>query len=391
MTRRFVRCLQPVASTLACLAMLSSPKARASEKGSPPGDPLPTQPGDFAVKVEPGVAIPITSPQSQLFKVGASETLKALWSINRYLDVGPSGTFVVLPGEAPQAEAGTAWTLGGSLRLKRPHDSPDADTFYAASPWVDVDALYVRTGELNRPGFAAAAGLSVPVGESRTFWVGPFVRYFQIIQPNSAGFDDRDAKIVSIGLSLEVGSGVERPREVVTAAPAPVLPAVHTETNICPDRDRDGVPDSVDRCPDVAGSADNYGCPEYKKIIVKRDKLELKEKLYFAWNQTAIQEASFPVLDEVVQALHDNSSFHVAVEGNTSSEGTDDHNQTLSEGRAQAVLDYLVAHGIAKERLTSKGFASSRPIDTNSTAAGRENNRRVEFVVHFNILNDGSK
>jgi outer membrane protein OmpA-like peptidoglycan-associated protein len=81
----------------------------------------------------------------------------------------------------------------------------------------------------------------------------------------------------------------------------------------------------------------------------------------------------------------------VQVEGHTSSEGSDDHNQTLSEKRAAAVLDYLEAHGIAKERLVSTGFASSVPVDTNATIAGRENNRRVEFVVHFIILNDGSK
>ena len=79
------------------------------------------------------------------------------------------------------------------------------------------------------------------------------------------------------------------------------------------------------------------------------------------------------------------------VEGHASSEGADDHNQTLSEKRAEAVLDYLVAHGIGKERLVSTGFASLVPVDTNATIAGRENNRRVEFVVHFIILNDGSK
>jgi hypothetical protein len=56
----------------------------------------------------------------------------------------------------------------------------------------------------------------------------------------------------------------------------------------------------------------------------------------------------------------------------------------------ETVLDYLVTHGIPKERLVSKGFSSSVPLDTNNTVAGRENNRRVEFVVHFNILNDGS-
>ena len=157
------------------------------------------------------------------------------------------------------------------------------------------------------------------------------------------------------------------------------------------DRDGDDVPDKVDHCPDVAGPMDSWGCPAYKKVVVKRDKLELKEKLYFAWNQGTLQEASFPVLDEVVQALNDNKGFRVQVEGHTSSEGADDHNQTLSEQRANAVLDYLVAHGIGKERLVSKGFASSVPIDSNETSAGRENNRRVEFVVHFIILNDGSK
>jgi len=81
----------------------------------------------------------------------------------------------------------------------------------------------------------------------------------------------------------------------------------------------------------------------------------------------------------------------VQVEGHASSEGGDDHNQTLSEQRAEAVLDYLVTHGIDKGRLASKGFGSSVPIDTNETVAGRENNRRVEFVVYFTILNEGTK
>jgi OOP family OmpA-OmpF porin len=141
----------------------------------------------------------------------------------------------------------------------------------------------------------------------------------------------------------------------------------------------------------VAGPPDNWGCPLYQKLVVKRDKLELKERIYFAWDQAVLQDVSFPVLDEVVQALKDNKGFRVQVEGHTSSEGSDDHNQTLSERRAEAVLDYLVAHGIGKERLLSTGFASSVPVDSNATIAGRENNRRVEFVVNFTILNDGSK
>ena len=79
------------------------------------------------------------------------------------------------------------------------------------------------------------------------------------------------------------------------------------------------------------------------------------------------------------------------VEGHASSEGGDEHNQTLSEQRAEAVLNYLVAHGVNGKRLVSKGFGSSVPLDTNETIAGRENNRRVEFVVYFTILNGRSE
>ena len=93
----------------------------------------------------------------------------------------------------------------------------------------------------------------------------------------------------------------------------------------------------------------------------------------------------------MVLALQENKNFKVQIDGHTSSDGTVEHNQTLSEGRAAAVLDYLVSHGISRDRVVSKGFASTQPLDTNKTAAGRENNRRVEFVVSFIILNDGPK
>jgi outer membrane protein OmpA-like peptidoglycan-associated protein len=386
MTQRFS--LAPFVTAVTCAGLLLvAPFAKASDVVASDDDPVPAKPGDFALKVEPGVAVPLTDPQSQRFKVGGGETIKALWGLNRYLDLGPSATFMFLPGEAAGSEAGTAWTFGGSLRVKRPHDVPDNDAFYGISPWADVDALYVRTGPLDRPGFAVGAGVAVPIGRARVFWLGPFVRYLQIIQPDRAGFDNHDAKILSLGVSLEVGFGVQRNRKVA-AVDQP--PTVNTETLVCPDRDADGIPDGVDRCPDVAGPMDNWGCPAYKRLVVTPDKLELKEKLYFAWDQAVLQDVSFPVLDEVVQALKDNKGFRVQVEGHASSEGDDDHNQTLSEKRAQAVLDYLVAHGIASDRLVSKGFSSSVPADTNATLAGRENNRRVEFVVHFVILGSGS-
>lgn len=377
----------------AAVLLLLAPLAQATTGMEASGpNPQIGKGGDFALKLEPGLAIPVGDPQAQAFQLGVGQTIKALWGVSRHVDIGPSGSFTTLPAEAPMTDAGTAWTLGAGARLKRPHDAPYDDALYAISPWLDADALYVRTGGLNRPGFAVAAGLSVPIGDSRTFWIGPFVRYFQIIQGERAGFDSTDAKLVSVGVSLEVGSGVERRREaVVVPAPEPRVVTVNKEIAVCPDRDNDTVPDGVDRCPDVSGPMDSFGCPAYKKLVVKPDKLELKEKLYFAWNQATIQEQSFPVLDEVVQALKDNKNFRVQVEGHSSSEGGGERNQTLSERRAAAVHDYLVAHGIDKERLVSKGFGSAVPIDTNDTVAGRENNRRVEFVVNFIILKDESK
>jgi outer membrane protein OmpA-like peptidoglycan-associated protein len=369
--------------------LLVVPFTQAAETETSGSNPRPAQLGDFALKVEPGVALPLTHPQSQIFKVGVGQTIKALWMVNEYTDVGPSVSFTALPTETGLGDFGTAWTFGGGLRLRRPHDVPARNALYASSPWLDADAFYVRTGGLNRAGFAVGAGLSVPIGEARIFWIGPFVRYLQIMQlPTRTGFDNHDAKILSLGVSLEVGTGIQRPREAAAAAE---IRTIYKETFLCPDRDNDGVPDNVDHCPDVAGPMDNWGCPQYRKLVVKRDKLELKERIQFAWDQAVLQDVSFPVLDEVVQALKDNKGFRVQVEGHTSSEGNDDHNQTLSEKRAEAVLDYLVAHGIGKERLVSTGFASLVPVDTNATIAGRENNRRVEFVVHFIILNDGSK
>ncbi len=370
-------------AALAAATVLIAPLAHADDPQPAPGKPKPAEAGDFSLKIETGLVIPLTTPQSSLFVVGGGQTVKALWALNEYFDIGPAVSFMALSSQANFANPGTAWTFGATARLKRPHATPDDDKLFNVSPWIDVDAFYVRTGPLNRPGFAVAVGASIPLGEKRIFWIGPFARYSHIIQLDRPGYDNHDAKMLTIGLSLEVGSGIER------EAVALQTRTINTNTESCPDRDLDGIPDNIDHCPEVAGPMDFWGCPAYKKIVIKKDKLELKEKLYFAWNAATLKEESLATLDEVVDALKANKNFRVQVEGHTSSEGADDRNQTLSEGRAEAVLNYLVAHGIGKERLVSKGFASSVPLDTNLTPEGRENNRRVEFVVNFIILNEG--
>ncbi len=378
------------AAALGAALLFLSPLARAADPATTAHDPLPTEAGAFTLKLEPGVSFPLTSPQSDRFDTGGSFAVKGLWSLNRYLALGPSLTYTALPAAGAAADFGTAWAIGPSLVLARPRDLADDDRFHNISPWVDVDAQYVRTGPLNRPGFAVGAGAAMPIGKARAFWLGPFVRYSQIIQGSRAGYDNHDAKILTVGISLDVGSGARRPVEREPAPPAEIRTVVQ-ESVSCPDRDADGVPDNIDRCPDVAGTWADHGCPAYKKLVVQPDKLELKEKLFFDWDKATLQPESFPVLDEVVQALKENKGFRVQVQGHTSSEGGVAHNQALSERRAEAVLAYLASHGITRDRLTSKGFGSTVPAGPNTTLAGREKNRRVEFVVHFKIVTDGSK
>ena len=373
----FLRLLaRKTATSLPALGLLALPAtARAVELG---------------VRAEPGIAVPLTAPQTPRFEPGGVISLKGYLGLGRYFDVQAGISFVGLPaavGTVP-ATTGTAWSDSLGLRLKRPHDEdPGRGVWARASPWIDADALYVRTGGLDRFGVTVGAGVSFHLETRRNAWLGPFVRYMDIVQPRRQGFDSGDARVLLVGVGLEIGSR-SRHRLALAFSPAP---AQVDECPSCPilgasDRDHDGLSDAVDNCPDVAGPVENRGCPVYRRVIVRPDKLELSEKIMFAFDKADLEAESYPLLDEVVQALKDNKGFRVQIEGHTDSTGPREHNQTLSEQRALTVLAYLRDHGVASERLSYVGFGESAPTDSNQTVAGRENNRRVDFVVHFKIL-----
>ena len=73
--------------------------------------------------------------------------------------------------------------------------------------------------------------------------------------------------------------------------------------------------------------------------------------------------------------------MHIEIIGHTDNMGTDEYNQNLSIRRSAAVVTWLVAKGIKRDRLISSGFGSSQPISTNFTSLGRSQNRRVEIKV----------
>ncbi len=87
------------------------------------------------------------------------------------------------------------------------------------------------------------------------------------------------------------------------------------------------------------------------------------------------------LLDEAIEILTENATTVLTVAGHTDDVGDENDNLALSEARAQAVVDYLVAGGIDAARLTAVGYGETRPIAGNDTAEGRSRNRRIEFVV----------
>jgi OOP family OmpA-OmpF porin len=79
--------------------------------------------------------------------------------------------------------------------------------------------------------------------------------------------------------------------------------------------------------------------------------------------------------------LLSNKSIKIRVEGHTDSRGSDSYNQNLSEERAASVRQYLIGRGVSASRIQSKGFGEQRPIEDNTTKAGRAANRRVEIHI----------
>lgn len=154
----------------------------------------------------------------------------------------------------------------------------------------------------------------------------------------------------------------------------------------CPhaDADKDGVTDNFDNCVSEPGPAENQGCPANQKqlVAITAGKLQLKDKVYFDTGKATIQARSNTLLDQIARVLDTHKDISLLqVEGHTDNTGSADTNRKLSGDRAQAVVDYLVKKGVAAARLKAIGFGPDKPAADNSTAKGRDENRRVEFNI----------
>lgn len=103
--------------------------------------------------------------------------------------------------------------------------------------------------------------------------------------------------------------------------------------------------------------------------------------ILFDINSAKIKGESYKTLKNIGQLLQDDPELRLSIEGHTDSDGSDEHNATLSQNRANSVRDYLIfTHKIDPGRLEAKGWGESKPIDTNDSPEGKANNRRVELV-----------
>lgn len=103
--------------------------------------------------------------------------------------------------------------------------------------------------------------------------------------------------------------------------------------------------------------------------------------IFFETDSYRLEPSSFAELDRLVQFLEQNPAIHIEISGHTDSTGTLEYNLALSGNRARSVYNYLAGRGVAQQRMSYKGYADTRPVDTNDTEEGRARNRRTEFTI----------
>lgn len=155
----------------------------------------------------------------------------------------------------------------------------------------------------------------------------------------------------------------------------------------------------------ISASADGYlpfshniNLPDSNKYYEETLDIELQpltpgsvlvlNNVFFDYDKSDLKDISFHELDKYVKLLKERPTLYVEIAGHTDSRGNDDYNQTLSEDRAKAVVDYLVEKGVERKRLNATGYGEKHPVKPNDKEDGSDNpdgramNRRTELIIH---------
>ncbi|MCX2474579.1 OmpA family protein [Pedobacter sp. MC2016-05] len=160
------------------------------------------------------------------------------------------------------------------------------------------------------------------------------------------------------------------------------------------DDDNDGVANKFDKCPGTPTGTvvDGSGCPikvqreiiRETKVITEEDRKVVKDaisNLEFDLGKSTIRSKSYASLNRVAGLLVE-KNFSLKLAGHTDNTGGRELNLRLSKERAESVKAYLVSQGANASRIEATGYGPDQPISTNKTAAGRQENRRVEFTLY---------
>ncbi len=444
-----------VASTMLCIALLAS-SARAQS---------------WRVHAAAAGAHAVSGHQKDELGYGATASGAIEYGFTRQFGVaGEFGWVWLSEGDAPKdpslAPLRGASALSGALSMRlRPFASEyDGEAFGPEGIWLAGGVGLANTDSLNRLFLDGSAGYDFLMHEGQ-FGLGPYVGLLHVSQPDDRVRPD-DANILVLGVHAmfdsatpekKVPSDRDRDGIVDELDRCPDDPedkdgfedqdgcpdddndkdGVIDRHDDCPmdpedkdgfedgdgcpdlDNDKDGLPDKVDRCPDepedkdgfedqdgcpdddndkdgildakdlcpdepetVNNYADHDGCPDEERVRVVGDKIVLDDRVHFRTNSHIIRGVSYPLLEKLSKLVSEHPEYtHISVEGHADSRGSEDFNQKLSQRRAESVLEFMVKHGVDRERLSATGYGSSRPLVDAKTEHAYLLNRRVEFVV----------
>jgi outer membrane protein OmpA-like peptidoglycan-associated protein/formylglycine-generating enzyme required for sulfatase activity len=205
-----------------------------------------------------------------------------------------------------------------------------------------------------------------------TQWVIDSIAIYKYLDDESYFLGYKGDSSTSVSTINKTATDTTTKEIVVAAVPPPVIPAV---------ADSEITYDSV--------IVDNTPAPAVKEDVKELFNKALKG-ITFETSKDVIRPTSFPVLDQVVNALKENPTYNIQINGHTDNQGKAQANQVLSQKRANSVKNYLVSKGIDGNRIRTAGYGGERPIADNTTPEGREQNRRVEFIADIPPTASGS-
>lgn len=160
------------------------------------------------------------------------------------------------------------------------------------------------------------------------------------------------------------------------------------DENGCPefDNDKDGIPDATDQCKNdpetINGLDDEDGCPDKSSVVIEGSSVVILEKIQFKTGSAEILPESDTILSQVAGTLKGHPEFRLLeVQGHADERGNDKENLSLTQKRAESVVEALVSRGIERGRLRSMGYGEYCPLDPGHNKVAWEKNRRVEFKV----------